>query len=38
MKIFVLFFYKSFTHLYKVYIAWANDQKYLVDVMNNFIH
>ena len=36
MEVFVL--WKSFTYLYKVYIAWANDQKYYVDFIKNFIH
>ena len=29
---------KSLTYLYKVDFAWANDQKYYVDFINNFIH
>ena len=36
MEIFVLC--KSLTNSYKVYIAWANDQKYYVDLINIFIH
>ena len=32
MEVFVLC--NSFTYLYKVYIAWANDQKYYVDLIN----
>ena len=36
MEVFVLC--KSFTYLYKVYIAWANGQKYHVDFINIFIH
>ena len=34
MEVFVLC--KSFTYLYKVYIATANDQKYYVDFTNIF--
>ena len=29
---------KSFNYLYKVYVAWATDQKYYVDFINIFIH
>ena len=30
---------KSFnTNLYKIYIAWANDHKYYVNLINIFIH
>ena len=36
MELFVLC--KSFTYLYKVYIFWADDQKYHVDFINIFIH
>ena len=36
MKTFVLC--KPFTNLYKVNIAWANDQKYYVDLIYIFIH
>ena len=36
MEVFVLC--KSFTYLYKAYIAWANDQKYYVDFINICIH
>ena len=36
MEVFVLC--KSLTYLYKVYIAWANDQKYYVHFINIFIH
>ena len=36
MEVFVLC--KSFTYLYKVYIALANDQKYYVDFNYIFIH
>ena len=36
MEVFVLC--KSFTYSYKVYIAWANDQKYYVDFINIFIY
>ena len=36
MEVYVLC--KSFTYLYKVYIAWAKDQKYYVDFINTFIH
>ena len=35
MKVFIRC--KSFTYLYKVYVAWANDQKYYVDLINIFI-
>ena len=36
MEVFVLC--KSFTYLYKVYIARAKDQKSYVDFINIFIH
>ena len=36
MEVFVLC--KSFTYLYEVYIAWANDQKSYVDFIKNFIY
>ena len=36
MEVFVLC--NSFAYSYKVYIAWANDQKYYVDFINIFIH
>ena len=36
MEVFVLC--RSFTYLYKVYIAKANDQKYYADFINMFIH
>ena len=36
MEVFVLC--KSFTYLYKVYIASANDLKYYVDFIYSFIH
>ena len=35
MEVFVLC--QSFTYLYKVYIALANDQKYYVDFIKIFI-
>ena len=36
MEIFALC--KSFTYSFKVYIAWANDQNYYVDIINICIH